>query len=192
MEDNQLTGILDFLKSAEQLKNTLRSARTSTGRHESTAEHTWRLCLLILLFEKQYADVDILKLMKICIVHDLGEAISGDIPAIAQVPGSDKNAAERKDLKQLIAPLPDTIQGDILSLWDEYESASSKEAILAKAFDKIETLVQHTQGENPQDFDYGFNLSYGRKYTDLDPITARLRSLVDRDTERLAGENGTL
>jgi putative hydrolase of HD superfamily len=55
-----LEGILSFLRGAEQLKNTLRTSRTSSGRHESTAEHTWRLCLTILLFEDQYPDIDIL------------------------------------------------------------------------------------------------------------------------------------
>ena len=73
---NELEGILSFLRGAEQLKNTLRTSRTSSGRHESTAEHTWRLCLTILLFEDQYPDIDILRLVKICVVHDLGEAIS--------------------------------------------------------------------------------------------------------------------
>lgn len=183
---NELEGILSFLRGAEQLKNTLRTSRTSNGRHESAAEHTWRLCLMIILFEKRYPDVDILKLLKICIVHDLGEAISGDIAAIDQSDELDKSVAERKDLETLIAPLPEALQNDIMTLWDEYEDASTKEARLAKAFDKLETLLQHTQGQNPQDFNYEFNLVYGKKYTDFDRITAELRALIDEDTKRLA------
>lgn len=147
MTETELAGILDFLRGAEQLKNTLRSSRTSNGRHESTAEHTWRLCLMVLLFADQYPDMDTLKLLKICIIHDLGEAISGDIAAIDQVEGMDKSIEERKDLQPLIRPLPQPLQDEILMLWDEYESATSKEARLAKAFDKLETVLQHTQGK---------------------------------------------
>ncbi|TBU93334.1 phosphohydrolase [Stutzerimonas kirkiae] len=189
MNQAELAGVLDFLRGAEQLKNTLRTSRTSNGRHESTAEHTWRLCLMILLFGKQYPDVDILRLMKICIVHDLGEAISGDIAAVDQVEGVDKGVEERKDLELLARPLPDDLREEILMLWDEYDSASSRESLLAKAFDKIETILQHTQGSNPPGFDYGFNLSYGRKYTDYDDLTRTLRALVDKDTKVLAGKN---
>ncbi len=192
MKEVELEGILDFLREAEQLKNTLRSARTSNGRHESTAEHTWRLCLMVMLFEKQYPDIDCLKLIKICIIHDLGEAICGDIAAIDQVAGVDKGAEEREGMEQLIRPLPNNLQEEMLMLWDEYETASSKEALLAKAFDKIETVLQHTQGKNPPDFDYGFNLSYGKKYTHYDDLTSKLRSLIDKDTKRLAEDNNTL
>ncbi len=76
MKEIELLGILDFLKGAEKVKSTLRTAYTSTGRHESTAEHTWRLCLMALLFESSYPYIDMLKLIKMCIIHDLGEAIS--------------------------------------------------------------------------------------------------------------------
>lgn len=192
MKEAELAGILDFLRGAEQLKNTLRPSRTSNGRHESTAEHTWRLCLMVLLFAGQYPDVDTLKLLKICIIHDLGEAISGDIAAIDQVKGMDKSIEERKDLQTLIRPLPQPLQDEILMLWDEYESATSKEARLAKAFDKLETVLQHTQGKNAPDFDYGFNLTYGKQYTDHDELTSRLRTMIDRDTARLAEENNSL
>lgn len=186
MSHNDLPSILDFLRATEPLKDTLRSAHTSTGRKESTAEHTWRLCLMALLFEDQYPELDILKLIKICIIHDLGETISGDIAAVDQVAGTDKSYEERKDLQQLVAPLPNNLQDKILNLWDDYDKAASPEAQLAKALDKLETILQHTQGKNPPDFDYSFNLDYGRKYTDLDAMTKKLRSIIDQDTARLA------
>ncbi len=189
MNDNDLISILDFLRATEPLKDTLRSAHTSTGRKESTAEHTWRLCLMALLFEDQYPELDILKLMKICIIHDLGETIGGDIAAVDQVPGESKNDQERKDLETLTSLLPDNLKDKILNLWDEYDTAESSEARFAKALDKLETILQHTQGKNPPDFDYGFNLDYGKKYTNFDQLTKGLRSIIDRDTERLAQEN---
>jgi putative hydrolase of HD superfamily len=192
MLDEELEGILSFLRATEELKNTLRSSRTSNGRHESTAEHTWRLCLIVLLFEKEYPELNILKLLKICVIHDLGEAISGDIAAVDQVEGVDKGANERRDLQVLIQPLPERLRLEILELWDEYENASSEEAKLAKAFDKIETILQHTQGKNPEDFNYKFNLTYGKKYTDYDALTLAIRALIDKDTKALADANITM
>lgn len=185
MQDDDLKSILTFLRNAEQLKDTLRSGHTTQGRQESTAEHSWRLCLMMLLFEDEYPDLDMLKLIKIGLIHDLGEAVHGDIAAVDQVAGQDKNHEERKDLESLTASLPAALQDKILKLWDEYEQATTPEARLAKALDKLETILQHTQGKNPQDFDYGFNLTYGKTYTDADELTAKMRTLIDAETQRL-------
>ena len=187
-----LNGILTFLKQAEALKHTLRSGFLSDGRAESTAEHSWRLCLMAMLVAQDYPDMDALKLIKICLVHDLGEAIGGDIPATQQVAGHNKSADERADLLTLTALLPEAMRAEIVALWDEYEAAVTPEAKLAKALDKIETCLQHTQGKNPADFDYGFNLGYGQRYTQLDETTRALRAAIDADTERLAKANGTM
>ncbi len=137
---------------------------------------------MALILCRFYKDIDALKLIQIVIIHDLGEAITGDISAAEQTTGTGKSAKERKGFETLIEPLPEALKNDLLFLWDDYENVSSNEALLAKAFDKLETLLQHTQGKNPDDFDYQFNLEYGRKYTDQDELTARLRSFIDRDT----------
>ena len=182
MNTEELSACLTFIREAERLKNIQRSAHTSTGKPESTAEHTWRLCLLSMVFESEFAGIDFGKLLKICVVHDLGEAISGDIPAVKQVNRPNKSVQERADLVTLLAHLPDAIHAQFLALWDEYESAASPEARLVKGLDKIETIIQHNQGANPEDFDYAFNLSYGKKYTSEHPVIAQLRAIVDADT----------
>jgi len=173
---------IQFLKNAEKLKTVLRSGYTSTGERESTAEHTWRLCLMVMAFEKQLPPgIDFAKLLKICLIHDLGEAIHGDIPATEQKgPKSDQ---ERKDFITLIAPLEAAQQTEFLALWDEYENASSPEAVLAKGFDKLETILQHNQGKNPPDFDYAFNLGYGQKQTSAHPLLSEIRALLDPETQ---------
>ena len=190
--NDQLEPTLDFLRAAEQLKNTLRSGHTSTGRPESTAEHTWRLCLMVMLFAPDYPDVDVLQLLKMCLIHDLGEALHGDIPAVDQDPAVDKSVEEREHLLQLIAPLPADRHAEILALWDEYNAATTTEARLAKAFDKLETVLQHTQGRNVPGFDYAFNLHYGKRFTDYDELTRALRARIDADTQRLADVNDQL
>lgn len=189
MTPDDLTGILDFLRGAERLKTVTRSGWTSTGRAESVAEHTWRLCLLALVLRPGLPEVDYGRLLPMLVVHDLGEAIGGDIPAPEQAArGGSKSAQERDDLLQLLAPLPAAQREELTALWDEYESAASTEARVAKALDKLETILQHTQGRNPADFDYRFNLEYGQRYTAVHPLLATLRSLIDAETERLARE----
>ncbi len=75
----------------------------------------------------------------------------------------------------------------MVALWDEYEAAATPEAKIAKALDKLETILQHNQGANPPDFDYVFNLPYGKKFTDAVPLAAGIRAILDADTRRNAG-----
>ena len=192
MQPSDLIGILEFLRAAEALKTATRSGWTSAGERESVAEHTWRLCLMALALHQAFPDVDFARLVKICIIHDLGEAIGGDVPAPEQAlrPGG-KAADERRDLLRLLEPLPAALRDEITGLWDEYEAAQSPEARLAKGLDKLETILQHTQGQNPRDFDYRFNLTYGRRFTADHPVLAALRALLDEETERRARESAS-
>ena len=194
MNATDLAGVLDFLRSAERLKSTTRTGYTSTGQQESVAEHTWRLCLMAMVLRSEFPDVDFAKLVKICIIHDLGEALHGDVSAPEQARrtalglNTGKANDERRDLLELLAPLPERLRDEIAALWDEYEAAASPEAKLAKALDKLETIMQHNQGLNPADFDYRFNLGYGRKHTADIPLVAQVRKILDDETEQRARE----
>jgi putative hydrolase of HD superfamily len=198
MQPAELVGVLDFLRASERLKATHRSAYTSDGQPESVAEHTWRLCLMALVLAPEFPRVDFAKLVKICLVHDLGEAVGGDVPAPEQARrkaaglATGKGEEERRDLLTLLDPLPPALKAEILALWDEYEAAGSPEAKLAKALDKLETIMQHTQGKNPPAFDYRFNLEYGRSHTADEPLIAAVRAILDADTEQRAREAGGL
>jgi putative hydrolase of HD superfamily len=179
----QIKGRLEFLREAEKLKDVLRSAHTSSGRPESTAEHSWRLCLMAIVFGDQLSGLDRLKMLKMCVIHDLGEAISGDIPAVNKDSFPNKSEQERNDLLLLTNALDDTLKAEILALWDDYENALSPEAVAVKALDKLETMLQHNQGKNPPGFDYEFNLAYGKQYTDAVPLFKLLRSIIDGETK---------
>jgi putative hydrolase of HD superfamily len=189
MTDTELAGLLEFLRNAERLKTMTRSAYTTMGEQESVAEHTWRVSLMAALVGPQFPDVDQYRLIRMCLVHDLGEAIGGDIPAPEQArrraagESEGKSSAERRDLATLLEPLLPALRDDVLSLWDEYEAAETPTAKLAKALDKLETILQHTQGKNPPSFDYRFNLGYGRDHTNQPPLIASLRAMLDQATE---------
>ncbi|WP_323123302.1 HD domain-containing protein [Burkholderia alba] len=186
MNTEEIHKALAFLREAERLKDVLRSAHTSGGRRESTAEHTWRLCLMAMVFESEFADIDFAKLLKICVLHDLGEAIGGDVPATEQRPDQHKSARERADLETLTAPLAASARAHFMALWEEYEHGASPEARLVKGLDKLETILQHNQGRNPPDFDYAFNLAYGQRYMDAHPLFAAIRALLDHETRARA------
>jgi len=179
---DRLAGILAFLQAAEQLKDTLRSGSTRTGRPESTAEHSWRLALMVLLFETELAGIDMLKLVKLTIVHDLGEAISGDVPAPLQKPEDNREARERRDFATLCGPLPKDVAAEMLTLFDEYAAAETPEACLAKGFDKLETMLQHALMPLQDTAFYDFNLGYGRERTDCTALTRQIRDEVDART----------
>ncbi|HEX5075239.1 MAG TPA: HD domain-containing protein [Gemmatimonadaceae bacterium] len=194
MHPDDLPGVLAFLRAAERLKSTTRTGYTSTGQQESVAEHTWRLCLMALVLRSAFPEIDFAKLVKICIIHDLGEAVHGDVPAPEQArraaagATAGKATQERRDLLELLTPLPAMVRDEITALWDEYEAAQSLEAKLAKGLDKLETIMQHNQGLNPADFDYRFNLGYGRQHTADIPVIAQLRAMLDEETEARARE----
>lgn len=186
LESAALEGVLEFLRAAERLKDVMRSAHTGSGRIESTAEHSWRLCLWATTLAHWLPEIDTEKLLRLCVMHDLGEALNGDVPATEQHRDPDKSAREARDLDTLTDMLPEPVRGELRALWREYEDASTAEARIAKGLDKLETLLQHTQGRNPPDFDYAFNLEYGRRYTEVDPRLAALRVPIDAMTRRLA------
>lgn len=190
MTSTELPALLDFLRAAEALKTAKRSGYTSAGEPESVAEHTWRLCLMALVLRDALPDVDLARLLAICVVHDLGEAIRGDVPAPEQGASTDKAERERHDLLLLVRPLPERLRDRITALWDEYEHAATPEARLAKALDKLETIMQHNQGDNPAGFDYRFNLAYGRRFTHEPPVIAAVRAILDRETEQRARATG--
>jgi 5'-deoxynucleotidase YfbR-like HD superfamily hydrolase len=186
--ETEVAGLLDFLRAAERIKTVTRSGYTSAGHSESVAEHTWRLSLMALLLAPEFPELDAARLLKICLVHDLGEAIGGDIPAPEQARraaagGPGKAHQERRDLEELLQPLAARQRAEILALWHEYDAGRSPEAKLAKALDKLETILQHTQGDNPPGFDYRFNLGYGREHTAHPPLIAAIRAVLDQATE---------
>ena len=147
MNIENLEKIFDFLHTIENLKSTLRYNSTKTGRKESSAEHSWRLALMLFVLAKELnLDIEIEKCMKLAIVHDLPEAITGDIDAVLIAEGKatkeEKQEKEVEAIEKIKNMLPKNIGNEIYALWREYEDYSTKEAKFVKAVDKLETLTQ--------------------------------------------------
>jgi len=135
-----------------------------------------------MVFESEFKGLDFGRMLKLCVLHDLGEALNGDVPAVEQQPASGKSEQERADLQALMHSLPAELAHTFLALWDDYENAISPEAKIVKGLDKLETILQHNQGLNPPDFDYAFNLGYGQKHMDAHPLLRQIRTMLDADT----------
>ena len=183
-----INSLLEFISLAEKLKTTLRHSWTSNPeRQESVAEHTWLMSLLALvLFEHIDTPVDKLKSLKMILVHDLGEAILGDIPAFEK---SNRQETKHTDEKKAITKIAFTltnkkVANEIVSLWEEFEVGISNEAKFAVAMDKIEVLIQHNNADIKSWADGDFNNSpyYHDDKFDFDGFMRSFKDRVDRDT----------
>ena len=190
MDQTDLAGLLTVLEDAGALKDTLRSGRTAQGRPESVAEHSWRLCLIAMVLAPAHPELDLARILQLCVVHDLGEVIGGDVPATEQHNDPERKSRERRDFLTLVQPAPAPIRDSLIALYDEYDAAETAEARFVKAIDKLETLIHHAQGAEDAGIDFTFNLTYGRQATDPFPIVAALRSLVDVKTRRRIARPG--
>ena len=180
---NNIDKVIRFIKEIENFKSVTRTAWTKTGRRESTAEHSWRLAMLLMVLREDFKDLDIDKAIKMSLVHDLGELYDGDISAKLQNDNDNKAEMEEKAMRRMLTILPENLAENIYDLWKEYNECSTKEAKLVKAMDKLETIVQHNQGNNPEDFDYEFNLQYGKQYFMDNEILEYMRYIIDEDTK---------
>ncbi|AZS15432.1 HD domain-containing protein [Paenibacillus lutimineralis] len=173
---------LNFIKEVEGLKSVTRTAWMQSGRQESTAEHSWRLALFAAITAKQFPELDYEKVLFMSLIHDLGERYSGDQSAVLLPDKTEKEKEEKMAVKKLASFLPLIEGNQLIAVWNEYEEGVTKEALFVKALDKAETIIQHNQGENPPDFDYEFNLTYGLKHFEQEAFLKSLRVELDRET----------
>ena len=180
---------LEILHTAERLKDTPRHCTTSRGRTESVAEHSWRIALMALLLRNEFPDVDINKVVNMCIIHDLGECFTGDIPTFL------KTDAERKTedslLHSWISSMPPEVSNDLSALYSEMEAQQTAEAKIYKALDKLEALIQHNESplDTWSDNEYELNKTYAFDTVAFSEWLTELRQAILEDTvEKLNAE----
>ena len=173
---------LAFLARLEKLKCNTRHSWTSSGRHESVAEHSWRLAMLAMLLRDALPEVDMDKVLRMCLIHDVGEAVTGDIPSFQKTDANEET--ERQAIAELLSPLPDGLRGELTALFAEMDALATPEARVYKALDKLEVVVQHN--EAPLDtwlpLEYELNQTYGIPETAPFPPLAALREQARLDT----------
>jgi putative hydrolase of HD superfamily len=144
----ELERLLDFLKIAGKLKTTLRYSELNLdARRESTADHSWRLSLMVFMVCQELSlDLNVHKAMKIALVHDLAESLTGDIDALVIARGEisieEKNIGELQAMTKIKNILSKDTGKEVFELWQEYEKGVTEEAKFVKALDKLETITQ--------------------------------------------------
>ena len=180
--------LLQQLHVAERLKDTPRHCYTSGGRRESVAEHSWRICLFAYFLRDEFPELDMDKVIRMCLIHDLGECFTGDIPTFLK---TDADTDKEDDLLQRwVDTLPEPYCGDMTALYAEMNALETPEAKLYKALDKLEAVIQHN--ESPLDtwepLEYDLNRTYAFDTVAFSPYRRSLRAEILADTEQKIAE----
>ena len=175
--------LLDALHVAERLKDTPRHCYTSGGRRESVAEHSWRITLMAYLVKDEFPEADMDKVIRMCIIHDLGECFTGDIPTFRKTQ-ADEDTEERL-LYQWVDSLPEPYRTELRALYHEMEERKTLEAKIYKAMDSLEAVIQHNESDiktwdHPE---YDLNRSYAWDKVEFSPYLSVLRQAIREDTE---------
>lgn len=180
--------LIEFLGILEKLKCNTRHNWTTNGRQESVAEHSWRLAVLAMLMEDDFPELDMNRVIRMCLIHDWGEALTGDIPAFIKT-GADE-VEEAGAIKTLLEKLPETLASGFSAMFEEMLDLTSEEAILVKALDKTETLIQHNEAGTGTwlPLEYDLNLTYGNEVCGHFEKTQQLRDKVREHTLRIMKE----
>ena len=173
---------LEILHVAERLKDTPRHCTTSKGRTESVAEHSWRISLMAMLLRHEFPEVDIDKVVDMCLIHDLGECFTGDIPTFIKT-DSDREV-EDDLLAKWVKAMPEELSQDISALYKEMDEQKTLEAKLYKSLDKLEALIQHNESplDTWSDNEYEFNKTYAFDHVSYSEWLTRLREEILKDT----------
>lgn len=180
---------LEILHIAERLKDTPRHCTTSKGRTESVAEHSWRIALMAFLLKHEFPEIDSNKVVDMCLIHDLGECFTGDIPTFIKT-DKDRNV-EDSLLEQWVSSLPVEISDEFKALYREMDAQQTKEAKLYKSLDKLEALIQHN--ESPlntwSENEYELNKTYAFDTVAFSEWLSELRKEILKDTlEKIENE----
>lgn len=184
-----ITDLLNVLHTAEKLKDTTRHSYTSSGRHESVAEHTFRLALMAYFMKDEFPEADIDKVIKMCLIHDIGEAFTGDIPAFEKT-ASDEDT-EKRLLFDWVEHLPAPFNTEMIALYREMEERLTLEAKLFKALDGLEAVIQHNEADLStwSENEYEVNLTYAEDKCDFSPYLKELRkSIKDESIQKINGK----
>ena len=129
--------LLDALQIAERLKDATRHCYTKNGRHESVAEHSWMMTLMAYFMKDEFPEVDMDKVVQMCIIHDLGECFTGDIPTFDKTKVHEEN--EENLLYSWVRTLPENYANEMIALYEEMAERKTIESKIYKAIDCLGT-----------------------------------------------------
>ena len=174
--------LLNMLTIAERLKDTTRHCYTSGGRHESVAEHSWMMTLMAFLMKEEFPEADMDKVIRMCLIHDLGEAFTGDIPVFNKTAADEER--EENLLYNWVRSLPKEKADEMMALYQEMEERQTLEAKIYKAIDGLEAVIQHNFSDISTWLpnEYTLNQTYARERVGFSAFLTELREEMRKDT----------
>ena len=180
--------LLNAINVAERLKDTTRHCYTRNGRHESVAEHSWMMTLMAFFMKDEFPEVDMDKVIKMCIIHDLGEAFTGDIPSFEKTSANEQD--EEELLYRWVNTLPENYAKEMTALYEEMAKRETMEAKVYKAIDGLEAVIQHNISDLstwiPRE--YELNKIYANDKVEFSEYLKLLREEIRKDTLKKLGE----
>ena len=178
----EAAALLQALHTAERLKDATRHCYTSEGRHESVAEHSWRISLMAYWISDEFPEADMNKVLRMCLIHDLGEAFTGDIPTFLKTSSDEKREDEL--LAEWVSTLPQPFREEMAALYREMNERKTLEARIFKAMDSLEALIQHNESNLStwSENEYELNMHYADDKVSFSPYLTSLRELIRKDT----------
>ena len=174
---------ISFLGRVEKLKSVPRHCVTSDGVTENVAAHSWRMALMAYLLKDELPDVDIDKVIRMCLIHDLGEAVTGDIPTFEKT--QEHEQMEKEALDGLLRELPEALYQEFTALLAEMEALQTREARVYKALDKLEAVIQHNESDISTwlPLEYELQKTYAAKSVLGFPFLEKLQEQAVKDTD---------
>lgn len=186
-----MKNIVDFLAIAEKLECEYRLTRMSDGMPQAVASHSWNMAMMSMVLQPYFQnEYDMRRVMELCLIHDLPEAIAHDVPLHKQTPQvrQEKHLAEADAVNQILEIVQD---GHIADLFAEYDARQSNESRLVKALDVMDTAVQHLCAKDLAyvgSFDNGFywKLFFDDDFAKMFDFEPALRCVLDEIRMRVA------
>lgn len=183
MEKFSAQQFIAFLDRVEKLKSVPRHCVTADGVQENVAGHSWRVALMAYLMKDELGEIDIDKVIRMCLVHDIGEAVTGDIPTFLK--NEEHENVEKRAIDGLLKTLPGPLCEELTALFVEMEALETKEAKVYKALDKLEAVIQHNESDISTwlPLEYELQKTYAAKNVMGFPFLESLQEEVVKTTE---------
>ena len=184
MEKMSAGQFIAFLGKIEKLKSVPRHCVTADGIVENVAAHSWRTAVMAYLLKDELEDTDTDKVIRMCLIHDIGEALTADIPPFEKT--RENEAAEKLAVDRLLKSLPESLYQETSALFEEMETLETREARVYKALDKLEAVIQHNQSDIRTwlPLEYELQKTYAAEAVKGFSILEQLQEECVRETEK--------
>jgi putative hydrolase of HD superfamily len=177
MDTEDLLGQIAFIKEIDKLKYIQRKTKLfNSERNENDAEHSWHLALMaIVLADHSDAPIDVLKVVKMVLIHDIVEIDAGDVFIYDMIKSHSNTDEERVAANRIFGLLPKNQAEELIAIWEEFEAGETNEAKFAKSMDRLEPLLQNTSNNGGTWKEFGVN--YDKVYEKKSVIKNGSKSL---------------